>query len=88
MPFVCILGEVIISYIFCFIFQDLLTFRTSLSFSDSLDLIQSFGHLKSEGFLKYSVKISLKATWEEPQLLPKLSHDFVWMNASNQYFYG
>ena len=30
------------------------------SFSTNLDLIQSFGHLESEGFLKYFVKISLK----------------------------
>ena len=29
MPFVCILGEVNISYIFCFTFRDLLTFNAS-----------------------------------------------------------
>ena len=62
------------------------------SFSTNLDLIQSFGHLESEGFLKYLVKNIFKGHWERLQLWPKLSHDFVktslWLNASNQYFYG
>ena len=41
MPFVCILGEVDISYIFCFIFRDLLTFTNNLKVDvDRYKLVQ------------------------------------------------
>ena len=59
MPFVCILGEVDISYIFCFIFQDLLTIRRSF---------------KEEGFASMPVKILRGAiTPSSPRFSPGFS---------------
>ena len=60
MPFVCILGEVNISYIFCFIFRDLLTFSHELP--NSMKIVHDLAY----GF---DPKIIMKVVFKESGIL-------------------
>ena len=80
MLFVYILGEVIISYIFCFIFRDLLTFskrqnhirqiaQIFLAFSEQLNFTFRFRTLKKPQQLLYHYSISIYNTLSSKSLV-------------------